>query len=166
MRVQSLGRRAALGGVLLVLIGGLGWASTAAAQEDDLEQQAIQIEESLNCPLCEGFTLHECPLLICDQMRAVIRQKLAAGASREEIVASFVALYGEEVVNAPLLGEGFNWSAWLLPFLALAGGAAWLAYVLRDWHRRRGAIAELESVSARPPEEYIRRAEEELGEID
>lgn len=165
MRARSL-RRAIRGGALLVFIAGLAWASRAVAQEGDLERQAIQIEESLNCPLCEGFTLHECPLLICDQMRAVIRQKLAAGESREEIIAYFVALYGEEVVNAPLLGEGFNWSAWLLPFLALAGGAAWLAYVLRDWHRRRGAIAESESVSAQPPEEYIRRAEEELGEID
>ena len=49
-----------------------------------------------------------------------------------EIMDAFVAAYGERVLMAPTK-SGFNWAAWLMPFAALAGGAAFVAVLLRRW---------------------------------
>ena len=46
------------------------------------------IARDLNCPVCEGYNLQECPLVVCAQMREVIRERLAAGQTRQQIVAN------------------------------------------------------------------------------
>jgi cytochrome c-type biogenesis protein CcmH len=59
---------------------------------------------------------------------------LEAGSTPEQVVAAFVAEYGEEVLMAPTT-EGFNLAGYLVPGLALtiAGGA--LAAVLLRRHQ-------------------------------
>jgi cytochrome c-type biogenesis protein CcmH len=58
-------------------------------------------------------------------MRQEIAIKLAAGEDTETIKAYFLAQYGPQVLGEPPRA-GFNWLAWLLPVIALAGGAIFL----------------------------------------
>ncbi|MFQ6001113.1 MAG: cytochrome c-type biogenesis protein CcmH [Anaerolineae bacterium] len=144
-------------GTICLLLLGLLLAFSVEGQS--LDEEAMEIARDLNCPLCEGLTLADCPLEVCEQMRALIREKLAQGETREEILDYFVERYGEEVLNAPPK-RGFNLTAWVLPFLVLAVGAVWLSYLLRGWMIRR------EEPRGEPlPSDYLERVEKELEDL-
>jgi len=107
---------------------------TPVAPED-----VAAVARELNCPLCEGYNLQECPLEVCAQMRELIRQRLAAGQSVEQIRAAFVEDYGPQVLNAPPK-RGVFLAAWVLPVLAILLGAVGVAaFVLRST-REAGTI--------------------------
>ncbi|MFQ5945073.1 MAG: cytochrome c-type biogenesis protein CcmH [Anaerolineae bacterium] len=147
--------------VLLILF----LSATAVLAQGGIEETVKEIAESLNCPLCQGLTLYDCPLTICEQMRGVIREKLVAGESRETIVQYFVEQYGEEVLNAPPK-SGFNLAAWILPFVGLLFGGAFLAIVVASWLRPRSSHPAREMPA--PPEgrdPYLDRVERELEEL-
>ena len=59
---------------------------------------------------------------------------VAGGYSAPEIIDAFVDSYGERVLMAPKK-EGFNWAGYLVPFGALAAGAAAVLVVLRGMQR-------------------------------
>jgi len=115
--------------IALVLI-----VPTAQAQENSpptLDQiQAVARE--LYCPLCNGVRLDNCDLQACVQMRQQISDRLTAGVSKEQIKQEFVAQYGPVVLGEPPR-EGLNWAIWLLPVVALIGGAIWIFVTLRGW---------------------------------
>ena len=56
------------------------------------------------------------------------------GYSAQEILDAFVDTYGERALMAPKK-EGFNWAGYLVPFGALAAGAAAVVVVLRGMQR-------------------------------
>ena len=121
--------------------GSLGGAGSGVEAAAEVPPEAVSaIAADLNCPLCQGYTLADCPLTVCAQMRDLIRRQLAEGRSREEIVAGFVADYGPQVLNAPPT-TGVFLTAWLLPALALLAGAAGLAWLLRRGRRPLAAAS-------------------------
>lgn len=88
------------------------------------------VASELWCPLCSGVRLDACELQACAQMRDLIGQKLAEGEDSESIRAYFLDQYGPEVLGQPPL-EGFNWLAWILPFVVLALGGFFLLTTVR-----------------------------------
>jgi cytochrome c-type biogenesis protein CcmH len=54
-------------------------------------------------------------------MRAIIRERVEAGDSEEDVKAYFVSKYGDYILMEPRR-TGFNWALWLFPFVALAIG--------------------------------------------
>jgi len=149
---------------LIFLVILLTWTATANAQaptSDDVKR----VSDKLNCPLCQGRNLTECPLPICDQMRQIIAQKLAAGESDEQIMQYFVAQYGEQVLNQPPL-RGFNIVGWVVPFVGLAVGAVIVVFAFRQWSQRRQIPLTVQPSqrSIELPNEYLTRLEQELKE--
>jgi cytochrome c-type biogenesis protein CcmH len=129
---------------------------------DPNEVEAVSRE--LYCPLCTGLRLDNCDLPLCDQMREVIRQKLAAGETKEEIKAYFVEQYGETVTGVPPKRGGMV-LVWVLPFLALLVAGAWVYYTV---HRRAGKrqTEEAEISASTPlPSEYVERVERDLEQL-
>jgi cytochrome c-type biogenesis protein CcmH len=100
-------------------------------------------------------------------MREVIAMKLSEGATPEEIKAYFVEQYGPQVLGEPPR-EGFSLLAWVLPFIALAGGAGWLIYQGRRWSAQaramRARVVRQEGDIAQ--DVYARKLEEELRRLD
>jgi cytochrome c-type biogenesis protein CcmH len=147
--------RAALAGglttglLVLAALAGPVDAQPGRPTADVAPEQVATIARSLNCPLCQGYTLQECPLPVCAQMRAQIATRLAAGAAPAEIRDEFVALYGPQVLNAPP-ARGIQLAAWVAPVLVLGAGV----YAgLRVARRRRGppiAPAAVAAVSGTP----------------
>jgi cytochrome c-type biogenesis protein CcmH len=79
----------------------------------------------------------------CQVSPAMHRDVMAlveGGYSAQEILDAFVDSYGERALMAPKK-EGFNWAGYLVPFGALAAGAAAVLVVLRGM--QRGAPAEV-----------------------
>jgi cytochrome c-type biogenesis protein CcmH len=65
-------------------------------------------------------------------MKGVIRTQVAAGHSDDEIRDYFVSKYGEWVLLEPP-AHGFNLLVYLLPALALLGGAGLIMVAVRRW---------------------------------
>jgi cytochrome c-type biogenesis protein CcmH len=101
-----------------------GWAQ-------NLDTRAQAIAAKLRCPVCQNESVADSPAELAAQMRALIREKLAAGESDDQIVAYFVSRYGEWILLEPPR-RGMLWAVWLAPAGALLVGL-WMAgsYVRR-----------------------------------
>lgn len=60
-----------------------------------------RVAERLYCPVCENIPLDDCGTPTCMQWKNEIELLLREGKTSDEIVASFVAQYGEHVVGIP-----------------------------------------------------------------
>jgi cytochrome c-type biogenesis protein CcmH len=102
-------------------------------------------------------------------MREVIRERIAAGDSVDQIDAVLIDNFGEEVLASPPK-EGFNLLVWVLPLVGGAIAVAAVAVALRRWSRARPETAteDAASVNGRPPldPELERRVDEELARFD
>ena len=103
--------------------------------------------------------------MVRDTMTTSIEHKSAQGQSREQIIQSFVAQYGEQVLAEPPK-RGFNLVAWVLPFVVILGGGVVIYMAAKAWVRRSkssqaSAVDEVEGND----EEYQHQLEKELGEF-
>lgn len=132
---------------------------------DDLEARAREIDRLLICPVCPGETLDQSQADLAKQMRALVRQMLAEGKGREEILQYFVDRYGPMVLAEPPR-RGFFTLAWVMPGVAVAVGLGLLALALRALTRRPPPAPE---ASPDPPEDlapYLARVDRDLGPED
>ncbi|HSD96211.1 MAG TPA: cytochrome c-type biogenesis protein [Sulfuricaulis sp.] len=69
--------------------------------EDPLERQVLDIAKDLRCTVCQNQPVSESNADLAHDMRAIIREQLQAGKSRDEIVKYFVDRYGDYVLMKP-----------------------------------------------------------------
>lgn len=120
--------------VMLVVVGGAPGALMAApVQEDPLDRQVLDISKDLRCAVCQNQPVSESNADLAKDMRRTIREQLLAGKSRDEILAYFVARYGDFVLLKPPT-ERAGLALWLAPPLVLG------VMLLSGWLflRRRG----------------------------
>ena len=143
--------RLALGlGILaaLMFIGVFASTSHASGPSQTLpydEAEAQSIDRMIMCPVCPAVSIDQTEVAIARQMRGVIRDKLAEGATRGEILDYFVDRYGVDVLAAPPK-SGRNLVVWLLPIAGVVAalGAAFL--IIRSM-ASRSSISESTSLS-------------------
>jgi len=87
-----------------------------------------------------GQVLLECNHVGCqssDKMRNQLQAAMDKGGGNSDdlILQGFVQEYGPTVIAAPT-ATGFNRVAWIMPFVALALGIAFVVYVVRAWKNR------------------------------
>ena len=87
-----------------------------------IEDRARALDSELRCPVCQGTSIDDSPVAFAAEMRAVVREQLAAGASDQEIRDYFVERYGVWILLAPP-AQGFELALWLAPGVLVAGGA-------------------------------------------
>ena len=104
-------------------------ASAAAATLDD---RVYAVARQLLCPVCQGQTVAESDATVSLEMRTIIRQKLQAGETPDQILHYFVGQFGESVLAEPPR-RGVSWLLYLGPFAALAAGFAIAAVMIRRW---------------------------------
>jgi|GraSoiStandDraft_15_1057317.scaffolds.fasta_scaffold305414_3 cytochrome c-type biogenesis protein CcmH len=143
--------------LLLAILGLALLTSTTAAQSPD----AQKLYTKLYCPLCGGVRLDVCQLKVCDDMKQVINQKLAAGESEQQIIAYFRQQYGDQVLGYPP-AEGINLVPWLIPFILVALGAIALWRMALNWTRQSAQASTI--VGSAVPKEVAARIERDLNE--
>jgi cytochrome c-type biogenesis protein CcmH len=113
------------------------WAtlSPAAWGQVALDDQVREVAAGLRCPVCQNLSVADSPSEMAQQMRAVIRERLASGQSREEVEAYFVSKYGQWVLLAPSR-SGFNLVLWLGPLAAAILGLGLAVRIVRRWSQR------------------------------
>ena len=123
--------------VLVTLLAVLAFAAPAVAQQASLPD----IEDEVMCVEC-GTVLSVSNSPVAMQERQFIRDQIAAGKTKDQIMAALVDEYGEEILADPGTG-GFNVTLWVVPILAAFAALAVIFFAVRTW-RGRGPTAEPE----------------------
>jgi len=140
--------------------------ASAAAQSLTASQAALvrDIENNLIAPCCWIQPISEHPSEISDIMRMEVREMVAEGKSRDEILDYYVARYGERILAAPR-ARGINVLAYAAPFAALILGGGGL-FLFRG---KKRALAPQTSAYLPLPQNdgrYNDIIEKELRELD
>lgn len=100
----------------------------------DQEARYIDLARALRCLVCQNQSIEDSNAPLAADLRAVLRERLAAGDSDEAVLAFMVARYGDWILMSPPV-DGRTYALWLGPFLLLilAGGA--VAIYLRRQRR-------------------------------
>ncbi len=140
--MTALTRPAPRGSIDALLIGAvvavLGATLLAALglRPPTLAERTRGLEAELRCPVCQGLSIADSPAELAVEMRGVVAERLAAGASDADVRTYFVERYGNWILLAPE-PSGPNVLLWVIPGLILTGGAA--AVVARSRQRQRWA---------------------------
>lgn len=126
---------------------GVMWAGPVDAQSpqgayDEAEAQAI--DRMLMCPVCPAESIDQAQVPLAKQMRQRVREMLAEGASRQEVLDYFADRYGQNVLASPPK-TGLNLLAWILPPVGVLAALAAGLFVLRAMTRQSDAPAEATS---------------------
>ena len=126
--------------LIIALIAGL-WTGPAQSVEPDeilsdpaLEARAREISKEVRCVVCQNEPIDSSDAGIARDLRILIRERLSAGDTDDEVFAYLVARYGDYVLFRPPLNARtiLLWSA---PFGALALGCLLVGLRLRNAQR-------------------------------
>ena len=118
-----------------------------ASATPDLEARTSEVAAGLRCPVCQGVSVEDSPTELARQMRATVRDQLAAGRSPDEVRQYFVDRYGEWILLEPR-ATGFNVLVYVLPWLLMAAGIGLIVLMVRRWTRPLPADATQSPVTA------------------
>jgi cytochrome c-type biogenesis protein CcmH len=117
---------------------GLMAAEPASAPDRPLpdaaqEQRARALFTEIRCVVCQHEAIADSPAGVAADMRRLVRDEIAAGASDEQVRQGLVRRFGDYVLFRPPLRIG-TLLLWFGPFLLAAGAA--LALVRRSRRKR------------------------------
>lgn len=101
-------------------------APYAYRQIDDpaKEAEAVQLMHTLRCVTCQGQSIADSDAAMAGDMRHLVRSRIAAGESAEQVRAWLVARYGDYISYQPSVSRK-TWPLFAVPLLlVLAVGAA------------------------------------------
>ncbi|PJE29486.1 Cytochrome c-type biogenesis protein CcmH precursor [Pseudooceanicola marinus] len=115
-------------------------------EDPALEERARDISTGLRCLVCRNENIDDSNADLARDLRLLVRERLVAGDSDEEVVDFIVARYGEYVLLQPRAG-GSNLVLWLAgPAMLLLGVGIGLGYIRRRGRAR--SMGEAETLSA------------------
>ncbi|HEX2136981.1 MAG TPA: cytochrome c-type biogenesis protein [Microvirga sp.] len=100
-----------------------------------LEQRARAISAGLRCLVCQNQSIDDSDAPLAKDLRVLVRERLQAGDTDQQVRDFVVQRYGEFVLLRPVFGP-HTALLWLTPVLVLALGAAGILAAAR---RRRAA---------------------------
>jgi cytochrome c-type biogenesis protein CcmH/NrfF len=183
VRAPAAPRRAAVlaTSILLFLAGAAAlavWSSSAHAQSDSssslhagavamngpVEKQLFQRLLCL-CGGCQRLPLSSCACSWAEDMRAKIRDKLAAGDSPQVIQDDYRAVNGAQAIAIPS-DRGMDRALWLVPvsLIAVAGGL--LLWRGNKWVFKGPKVAGATGLAHAAPDGYDAALDAELRRLD
>jgi cytochrome c-type biogenesis protein CcmH len=122
----------------LLHCGLLGLVVCAVAGAGDPATRFNELGHQMMCICSCNQILLECNHVGCpdsDGMRNELMAAVERGDSDSLVEQSFVQKYGPTVLAAPT-NTGFDRTAWIVPFVALALGLSFVVLVVRAWKNR------------------------------
>ncbi len=136
-----------------------------------LQAQVNEIKKSLICTCDCGMTVAACEgAMECTaaaKITAKVENMVAAGQTNDQVLASFVSLYGEKILAAPSK-KGFNLTAWILPFILIALTGIFLYRKLSMWANSTRRLSETNNGHALKPvlQKYEKMLDKELEDYE
>ena len=130
----------------LILLAALGASAAAWAVEPKemlkdpaLEARAREVSQQLRCVQCQNETIDESHAEIARDMRVLVRERITAGDSNQQIVDYMRSRYGDYVLLKPRFMSS-TLALWIGPFLILVIGG----FIVASRLKQRGqAVAPL-----------------------
>ncbi|NOX97097.1 MAG: cytochrome c-type biogenesis protein CcmH [Nitrospirae bacterium] len=136
--------------------------SVLALSVNDVAQEFV-----CNCGC--GKMLDACEMKACaGKLKELIQKKIDNGWTRERIVEYFSRMYGEKILSAPTK-KGFNLTAWIAPFLAIALGGLAIYLIIIKWVKTRKKLDKKDKFESKGKEEdnkYREKLKKELDKFD
>lgn len=103
-------------------------APYAYRQIDDpaKEAQARELMHTLRCVTCQGQSIADSDAAMAGDMRHLVRSRIAAGQSAEQVRAWLITRYGDYISYSPTIGR-LTWPLYAVPLLLalIAGLIVW-----------------------------------------
>jgi cytochrome c-type biogenesis protein CcmH len=132
-----------------------------AARASEQHPTLAELEGEVMCPVC-GTTLDQSNSPAAEQIKRLIRQRIAAGDTRSRIKSRLVAEYGQAILAAPER-KGFGLLAWWLPIVGILAAALLVGAGAWRWsHARDGDVppgSRLDPALERRLDDELRRFE-------
>ncbi|WP_372425757.1 cytochrome c-type biogenesis protein [Salinarimonas chemoclinalis] len=116
-----------------------------------LEERAREVSKGLRCLVCQNQSIDDSDAPLARDLRTLVRERIEAGDSNDQVVEFVVDRYGDFVLLRPPV-NAYTIMLWVAPTLVLIAGATGLALALR---RRR--------IAANAPTAAALSAEEEAA---
>lgn len=115
--------------ILMALV--LFVAAPAFAQISPDEQRARDIGAQLRCVACQNQSIEESDAPLAGDMRRLVREQLATGASDAEVMSYIRESYGDYVLLKPPV-QSNTYVLWFLPALLVLLSLAWFIARIRQ----------------------------------
>ncbi len=119
--------------MILLFLASPVWAvqPDEVLEDPALEARAREISKDLRCLVCRNESIDDSNADLARDLRLLVRERLVAGDSNEEVKTFLVDRYGEYVLLNPRMG-GSNWILWGAgPAMLILGGVGGIAYLRR-----------------------------------
>ncbi len=136
---------------------------TAVGGSTQADDEARAIEDNLIAPCCWSQPVSQHQSAAAEEIRKGVREMLAGGKSREEILDHFVAIYGERILATPR-ARGFNVLVYILPWVALILGTWLLVAVVRKLRAPRSDAPQ--EGAPLPQARYAALVDKELRDLE
>ena len=143
--------------VMMLFASSMSWAVQPDEMLPDsgLEARARALSKDLRCMVCQNESIDDSEAPLAHDLRVLVRERLKAGDTDQQVLDFLVARYGEFVLLRPPL----SWhtvALWGLPPAVLFIGAA---VIIADLRRRRRPDSIAEDAPALSATEESRLAE-------
>ena len=130
------------------------------------EAEYLKAAEMILCDCgCHPQSVAACACGRAAELRGEMIAMVEGGMTGDEVIASYVAKHGEQILIAPD-GEGFNLVAWLGPLVLLLGGIVAIVLLIRRWSPKKSDGTSDGAESALSPDDpYVSRLRRELEDM-
>jgi cytochrome c-type biogenesis protein CcmH len=145
--------------VLALIAALLFCGSVFAVQPDEvlkdpaLERRAREISAGLRCLVCQNQSIDDSDAQLAKDLRLLVRERLVAGDTNQEVENFLVQRYGEFVLLKPTFGT-HTLVLWLTPALVLILGGIGAYVAMR---RRPRPAAGLDAEEQKALEDLLKR---------
>jgi len=143
---------------IAVLTIGLSLGEAMAVNPDEvledpvLEGRARELSLKLRCLVCQNQSIDDSNADLARDLRIIVRERLVAGDTNEQVIQYIVDRYGDYVLLEPPV-KPTTYLLWFAPFTLLALGGGGLLIAMRRRH------------AAAPPEGLSSEEEKRLAEL-
>lgn len=108
--------------------------------DPEKEARARALFKELRCVVCQNQSIDDSEADLARDLRIIVRERIQAGDSDEEILDYLTKRYGDFVLLRPPVRPA-TWPLWFGPFVLLAAGGAAI-WILRR-RRRTGNVPDI-----------------------
>ena len=128
--------------IAMLWLGGMASALMPGEALDDpaLEARARVLSKELRCLVCQNESIDDSAAPLAGDLRRLVRERLVAGDTDEQVLDYIVARYGEYVLLRPRVSPN-TWVLWFGPFAALLIGLVAIIWYVRRRSAAAAAVA-------------------------
>lgn len=126
---------------LCLLISAVSFAQSTP--DPETESRAREIGRALRCVVCQNQSIEESDAVLAEDMRRLVRKRVAEGDTNEQVIDFMQDRYGDFVLMKPPV-QSNTLVLWFGPFILLAIMLLWYVFRTRNKKPRSNIIPPLD----------------------